>query len=108
MVITKSPIFAKMRPVYNSNNKVYSFNFTSLHTSISSTCIHMYIGQCDSTLYVGLTCIVRKLIQKSMGWFGEFNKHFFVLGVSKARDNTKAAMKKRIRRIHSVFSHVGP
>ena len=33
---------------------------------------------------------------------------FLFLGMSKASDNTKAAMKKQIRQIHSVFSHVGP
>ena len=30
------------------------------------------------------------------------------LGLSKATDSTKDAMKKQIRRIHSVFSHVRP
>ena len=34
--------------------------------------------------------------------------HFFPFGMPKACDNTKATMKKQIRQIHSVFSHVGP
>ena len=33
---------------------------------------------------------------------------FFFLGMSRAGVNTKDAMKKQIRRIHSVFSHVDP
>ena len=28
--------------------------------------------------------------------------------MSKATDNTKAGMKKQIRRFHSVFSHIRP
>ena len=32
----------------------------------------------------------------------------FSFRMSKARDNTKSAMKKQIRQIHSFFSHVGP
>ena len=61
-----------------------------------------FIGECGSTLYVGLTGIVQTLIQKSMRIFRR------ILRISKASDNTKAVMKKQIRRIHSVFSHVGP
>ena len=37
---------------------------------------------------------------------GSENFFFLFLGMSKASD--KAMMKKQIRRIHSVFSHVGP
>ena len=60
------------------------------------------VSECVSTLYVGLTGIVRNLIQKFMGNGSENFKHFF-LGMSEARDNTTAAMKKQIRRIHSIF-----
>ena len=68
------------------------------------------IGECGSTLYVGLSGIVRNLIQKSTGWDHTFLSIFFLffLGMSRAGVNTKDAMKKQIRRIHSVFSHVDP
>ena len=70
------------------------------------------IGECGSTLYVGLSRIVRNLIQKSTGWDHTFLSifffFFFFLGMSRAGVNTKDAMKKQIRRIHSVFSHVDP
>ena len=46
-----------------------------------------------STLYVGLSGIVRNLIQKSTGMGSR---------MSRASDNTKDAMKKKIWRIHSV------
>ena len=32
----------------------------------------------------------------------------YFLGMSRASDNTKAAMKKQMRRTHTVFSHVRP
>ena len=76
--------------------------------------IRMCIGECGSTLYVGLSGIVRNLIQKSTGWDHTFLSifffffFFFFLGMSRAGVNTKDAMKKQIRRIHSVFSHVDP
>ena len=68
------------------------------------------IGECCNTLYVGLSRIVRNLIQKSTGWDHTFLSIFFsfFLGMSRAGVNTKDAMKKQIRRIHSVFSHVDP
>ena len=73
--------------------------------------IFLVIGECGSTLYVGLSRIIRDLIQKSMGWDHTFLSIFsssFFLGMSRAGVNTKDAMKKQIRRIHSVFSHVDP
>ena len=69
------------------------------------------IGECGSTLYVGLSRIVRNRIQKSTVWDHTFLSiffFFFFLGMSRAGVNTKDAMKKQIRRIHSVFSHVDP
>ena len=59
--------------------------------------------------YVGLTGTFWKLIQKSMGIdmsLLSISPH--LLGMSKASDNTKAAMNKQKRLIHSGFSHVGP
>ena len=37
----------------------------------------LYIGECGSTLYVGLSRIVRNLIQKSTGWDHTFLSIFF-------------------------------
>ena len=37
----------------------------------------IYIGECGSTLYVGLSGIVRNLIQKSTGWDHTFLSIFF-------------------------------
>ena len=71
----------------------------------------MLIAILEST---GLMGIVRTLIQKSTRMVRRIFKHFFsfslflFFGMSKASDNTKAVMKNQIRRIHSVFSHVGP
>ena len=62
------------------------------------------IRECGSKLYVGLTGIVRLLIQKSMGWF-RVKLFFSFLRMSKASNNTKAAMKIQIWQIQS---HVGP
>ena len=45
---------------------------------------------------------------KVYGEGSENFKHSFLLGMSRASDNTKDAMKKQIWRIHSVFSHVRP
>ena len=76
-----------------------------------SLLVYIYIGECGSTLYVGLSRIVRNLIQKSTGWDHTFLSiffFFFPLGMRRAGVNTKDAMKKKIRRIHSVFSHVDP
>ena len=61
-----------------------------------------------ATLYVRLSGIVRKLIQKSTGMDTPLLSFFFLLAMSRAGDNTKDAMKKHIRRIHSFFSHVRP
>ena len=38
-----------------------------------------YIRHCGSTLYVGLTGIVQRLIQKSMGWLHPFQLLFFCI-----------------------------
>ena len=75
--------------------------------------VHIYVGmqyirECGSTLYVGLSGIVRNLIQKGMGNGHTLLSIFFLLGMSRASENTKDAMKKQIWRIHSVFSHVRP
>ena len=39
--------------------------------------VRIYIGECGSTLYVGLSGIVRNLIQKSMGKDHTFLSIFF-------------------------------
>ena len=52
------------------------------------------IGECGSTLYVGLSGIVRNLIQKSTGC-GYTLLSIFFLGMSRATDSTKGTMKKR-------------
>ena len=78
---------------------MYVYNYYILYVCI-------YIGEC-STLDVGLTGIVRNLIQKSTKMDAHLlSISFFPFRMSKASDNTKAAMKKQVWRIHSVFSHV--
>ena len=64
------------------------------------------IGECGSTLYVGLSGSSEPNT-KVYGIRPHLFKHFF-LGMSRAGVNTKDATKKQIRRIHSVFSHVRP
>ena len=70
----------------------YDFDFLSDHLLLDF-CIYfkrfyLYMRECDSTLYVKL---VRMLLQKCTG------VGCFPLGMSKASDNTRAAMKKQIR-----------
>ena len=43
----------------------------------SSNLAFFFIGECGSTLYVGLSGIVRNLIQKSTGWDHTFLSIFF-------------------------------
>ena len=58
--------------------------------------------------YVELSGIVQNLIQKSKGMDTSFLSIFSFSRMSRASDNTKAAMKKQIRQIHSFLSHVRP
>ena len=60
----------------------------------------VYIYMCSRD--VGLTGIVRMLIQKSTGIVRKILSIVF-FRMSKASNNTRAAMKKQIRRIHSVL-----
>ena len=80
----------------------------SMYVCMYYVCMYVCIRECRSTLFVGLMGIVRTLIQKSRDGHVPFKHLSFFLKMSKASDNTKAAMKKQIRQIHSVFSHVGP
>ena len=47
------------------------------------------------------------LIQKSMGMVWRILSLSFFSLFLRASDNTEVVMKKQIRNIHSVFSHVG-
>ena len=51
---------------------------------------HIHIGECGSTLYVGLTGIVRNKSLRD----GHAPLSIFSLGRSRASDNTKAAMEE--------------
>ena len=69
--------------------------------------MHTDIGECGSTLYVGLSGrYSSEPNTKVYGMWPHPFKHF--LGMSRATDSTKDAMKKQIWRIHSFFSHVRP
>ena len=48
-----------------------------IEIEFSAARIYLYIGECGSTLYVGLSGIVRNLIQKSTGWDHTFLSIFF-------------------------------